>query len=155
VFSTKLVAQLSANIINTIRIHRKSTLDNATFGITVFYVSLISRTSFTSSQTAVYMTLPRTSVASSTEKQCNNKDKAELGFKFSSSKCLRGSSLKSFQNSFPLHNGHIRSVFHMRHLSSTSVVLNGGGGGAVFRRGHRQKSEKWGAMETVKWGTKI
>jgi hypothetical protein len=33
------------------------------------------------------------------------------------------------------------------------VVLNGGL--AVFRRGHGQKSEKWGTMETVKGATKI
>jgi hypothetical protein len=28
-------------------------------------------------------------------------------------------------------------------------------GHAVFRKGHRQKSEKWGGMETVYCGTKI
>jgi hypothetical protein len=33
------------------------------------------------------------------------------------------------------------------------VVLNGGH--AVFCRRHRQKLEKWGAMETVKWATKL
>jgi hypothetical protein len=33
------------------------------------------------------------------------------------------------------------------------VLLNGGH--AIFWRGHRKKSEKWRAMDTVKWAKKI
>jgi hypothetical protein len=34
----------------------------------------------------------------------------------------------------------------------SSVLI---GGHAIFQRGHRQNSKKWGAMDSVKWAMKI